>query len=95
MPDYVGLGTYAVVGAVLRYLMICPSGSPFAFIVNPYVITFIVIGIGFGLFSFIYRNKKLSGNWKHLFDAGRGIITGFSIGWGGVTVWILAVHPCS
>ena len=94
MPDYVGLGTYAVVGAVLRYLVTFPCGSPFEFIVRPYAIALIASGIAFGLGSFIYRNKQLSGFWKILFGVARGAITGFGVGWGGVTAWILAYHLC-
>ena len=96
MPDYVGLGTYAVVGAVLKWLMTFPCGASFESVVNPYAIGFILSGIGFGLISFIYRNRfgNLSGIKKSLFETARGAITGFSIGWGGVTAWILLCHPC-
>jgi hypothetical protein len=90
---YTGLGFYTVLGAIIRYLVTYPCDSSFESIVKPYAIGFILIGIVFGVGSFIFRNKKPSGNKQILFDWGRGIITGFGLGWGGMTVWIF-VFPC-
>lgn len=95
---YLGLVVYATLGTIIRYFTTFPCGSDFNsihVIVKPWAIAFIMIGIGFGLISFIYRNKQLSGYWKSLFDSARGAITGFSIGWGGVSIILLILNLCS
>ena len=93
-----GLVIYTALGVLIRYYTTFPCGSAFNsihVIVKPYAIGFIVVGIAFGLISFIYRNKQLSRNWKSLFDVSKGAITGFSIGWGGVSLIILIFDWCS
>ena len=92
---YTGLGVYIFVGVVLRYFITFPRSSAFQNSLVIYLsVAFIIIGICFGLFSFIFRNRELFGRRKILFDGGRGVITGFGVGWGGVTAWILAYNPC-
>lgn len=91
-PDYAGLGFYVVFGALLRWITCNWSNVSIA---NYSAIVFILVGITFGLYSFISRNRPPpKGIRKIIFEAGRGMLTGFSVGWGGVTVWILAGHPC-
>ncbi len=95
---YTGLVIYAILGFLIRYYTTFPCGLAFNvihIIVKPYAIGFIVVGIAFGLISFIYRNKALTGKWKNLKDVSQGAVTGFSIGYGGVSVIFLIFNICS
>lgn len=90
--DYAGLGSYFVLGVALRWITCV---SPSVSLARYSAILFILIGIAFGLYSFIYRTRPPpTGKRKKIFEAGRGMLTGFSIGWGGSTALILAFHLC-
>jgi hypothetical protein len=91
IPAYTSLGVYTIVGVALRYFITLPCGSGFENFhvqVNHYAIIFIMIGIGFGLYSFILPNKKPS-------RIAHGVITGLGVGFGGMTAVILALNPCA
>src|SRR5689334_3806699 len=91
MPDYAGLVSFVVIGIVLRLDTCGPSAS----ITRISAIGFIAIGIAFGLVSFILRHEPPpSGLKKIIFEVSRGAITGFGIGWGGITALILAFQLC-
>ena len=95
---YLGLLVYITLGILVRYFTTIPCGSafePIHNIVKPWAIIFIVIGIVFGLISFIYRNKTLTGRLKNLKDVAQGAVTGFSIGYGGTSVILLIFNLCS
>jgi len=90
VASYMSLVIYAIVGATLRYFITLPCDSGFQSVhvaIGLGAIPYIMIGIGFGLFSFIFPDKKIS-------KIGRGVVTGLSVGFGGMTVYILATNPC-
>ena len=89
IPADFSLGVYAVVGAILRYFITFPCGSEFEnthIQVGYYAIIFIIIGIGFGLYSFIFPNRNKN-------RVAHGIVTGLGVGFGGMTVYVL-LNPC-
>lgn len=79
---------YAVIGAFLRYYITFPSdpnwnGTHILFGVAS--IPYIAIGIGWGLHSLIYPNPA-----KRSRRYGQAVVVGLSIGFGGMTILILA-----
>jgi hypothetical protein len=87
---YASLVIYIIVGAILRYFII-PYCNPELHVTNTgfgyYAIPYILIGIGFGLFSFIFPNRQRT-------RIAIGVVTGLSVGFGGMTVYALAFNPC-
>lgn len=89
IPAYIGFGVYTVLGAILRYFITFPCGSEFESIhisIGQAAIIFIIIGIGWGLHSFVRPNKMRP-------RVGHGVVTGLGAGFGGMTVYAL-LNPC-
>ncbi|MCE9653053.1 MAG: hypothetical protein K8Q89_08385 [Nitrosarchaeum sp.] len=90
IPAYLSLSIYTIVGAVLRYFIIpfCVHGLENLTVALGYAtIPFIIIGIGFGLYSFLFPNRKRT-------RIAIGVVTGLSVGFGGMTVYALASNSC-
>jgi len=90
IPSYLSLSIYTIVGAVLRYFIIpfCVQGLEHVTLTIGYAaIPFIIIGIGFGLYSFFFPNRKRT-------RIAIGVVTGLSVGFGGMTIYALASHSC-
>ncbi len=87
---YVSLGIYAVFGVSIRYYVIpfCTQGlEGVTFLVGFVAVLFLIIGIAAGLYSFIFQEKRLS-------RIASGIVTGFAVGFGGMTIIALLFIPC-
>ena len=81
---------YVIVGALLRYEIIPPCDPVLENLrvaMGYNAIPYIIIGIGAGLYSFIFPKMKLA-------RVALGIVTGLSVGFGGMTVYALALNPC-
>jgi hypothetical protein len=81
---------YGIIGGLLRYFIIPPCNTGlenFHYGMVLYVIPFVLIGIGIGLASFIFPAMKLN-------RIGQGIVTGLSVGFGGMTIIALLYIPC-
>lgn len=88
IPAYIGLGVYTVVGAVIRYFMSLPCDWYALHVgMGYYAIIYLAIGIGWGLYVFIFPNAKKP-------RIGHGVVTGLGVGFGGMTIAILALNPC-
>jgi len=89
IPAYIGLGVYTVVGALIRYFMSLPCDwYAFHIVMGYYAVPYLVIGIGWGLYSFILPNTKKP-------RIGQGVVTGLGVGFGGMTIAILVLNPCT
>lgn len=87
---YFMLIVYGIIGVLIRYLMIPTCNSELKFlntIGGLYALPLILIcGVGVGLFSFIWQKK--------IPRTGQGIVTGFGVGFGIMTVIAILINNC-
>ena len=90
IPAYLSLVIYGIVGAALRYFIIpfcIPELESLNVAMGYYAIPYLLIGIGFGLYSFFFPNRRRT-------RVAIGVVTGLSVGFGGMTVYALTFNPC-